>query len=75
MTGGRKWVYFFGEGGADKRLLGGKGFLLGDMTRTGLPVPPGFTITTQACIRFYDKGKKWPSGLESQVDENLKKLE
>ncbi len=71
-----KWVYFFGEGDTkNKALLGGKGANLGEMTKIGLPVPPGFTITTEACIEFYKQGKKWPSGLKEQVEENLKKLE
>jgi pyruvate,orthophosphate dikinase len=76
MSEGKKLVYFFGEGDTkDKKLLGGKGANLGEMTKIGLPVPPGFTITTVTCNKFYDEGKKWPSGLEGQVDENLKKLE
>ncbi len=72
----KKWVYFFGEGDTkDKALLGGKGANLGEMTKIGLPVPPGFTITTEACIEFYKQGKKWAPGLESQIEENIKKLE
>jgi len=72
----KQYVYFFGEGTRDmKKLLGGKGANLSEMTNIGLPVPPGFTITTETCILFNELGKKYPDGLEKQVDENLKKLE
>jgi pyruvate,orthophosphate dikinase len=75
-----KMVYSFGnrkaEGdGAQRELLGGKGAGLAEMTRIGLPVPPGFTITTEACVEFYRQGKRWPKGLEAQVREHLKQLE
>ena len=74
------WVYFFGNGKADgrgnqKELLGGKGAGLAEMTRIGLPVPGGFTITTEACAAYNDRGRKWPTGLEKQVREMLAKLE
>ncbi len=72
----KQYVYFFGEGTKDmKKLLGGKGANLSEMTNIGLPVPPGFTITTETCILFNELGKKYPDGLEKQIDENLKKLE
>ena len=72
----KKYVYFFGEGKKEmKKLLGGKGANLSEMTNIGLPVPYGFTITTEVCNLFYDLGKKYPEGLENQIDENLKKLE
>src|SRR4030043_948919 len=72
----KQYVYFFGEGTRDmKKLLGGKGANLSEMTNIGLPVPPGFTITTETCILFNELGKKYPDGLEEQIDENLKKLE
>lgn len=72
----KKYVYFFNEGNKDmKKLLGGKGANLAEMTRMGLPVPRGFTITTEACIEYTKGGKKFPSGLNEQVNENLKKLE
>ncbi len=76
----RKWVYYFGQGKADgkgdqKTLLGGKGAGLAEMTRIGLPVPGGFTITTEACATYYDRKKQWPVGLEKQIRENLAKLE
>ncbi|MBI4357780.1 MAG: pyruvate, phosphate dikinase [Candidatus Omnitrophica bacterium] len=77
---GKKFVYFFGGGKAEgdagmKGLLGGKGANLAEMTRLGIPVPPGFTITTEACALFYELGKKWPAGLEVEAEKNLKRLE
>ncbi len=72
----KKYVYFFGEGTKDMRnLLGGKGANLSEMTNIGLPVPPGFTITTETCNLFYELGKKWPEGLWEQIESNLSKLE
>ena len=75
-----KWVYFFGNGKAEgkaemKSLLGGKGANLAEMTNLGVPVPPGFTITTQACIQFYGQGKRWPAGLVEQTAAYLARLE
>ncbi len=76
----KKWVYFFGagksEGAGDARdLLGGKGAGLAEMTRIGLPVPAGFTISTETCDFFYKNGKKYPAELKRQVIDNVKKLE
>jgi pyruvate, orthophosphate dikinase len=72
----KKYVYFFGEGKREmKKLLGGKGANLSEMTNIGLPVPPGFTISTEVCNLYYDLGERWPEGLDQQVEENLKKLE
>lgn len=72
----KKYVYFFEEGSSDmKKLLGGKGANLCEMTNIGLPVPPGFIITTEVCNLFYELGEKYPEGLEEQIDRNLKKLE
>lgn len=76
----KKYVYFFGggsaEGNADmKDLLGGKGANLAEMANLGLPVPPGFTITTEACRMFYEKGEKIPEEVMEEVEENLEKLE
>lgn len=72
----KKYVYFFGEGKKEmKKLLGGKGADLSEMTNMGLPVPYGFTITTEVCNLFYDLGKSYPESLEEQIEENLKKLE
>jgi pyruvate,orthophosphate dikinase len=72
----KKWVYLFREGDSSMRdLLGGKGAGVAEMTRTGVPVPPGFTITTEACNTYYDDGQKFPDGLWDQVVEALKDLE
>ena len=75
-----KYVYFFGGGKAEgrgdqKQLLGGKGAGLAEMTNIGLPVPPGFTLTTSACAAYYQRKRKWPAGLEDQVMRNVAKLE
>ncbi|MDQ3818007.1 MAG: pyruvate, phosphate dikinase, partial [Acidobacteriota bacterium] len=71
-----KWVYLFEEGsGDDKELLGGKGAGLAEMTRAGLPVPPGFVVTTEACNAFYANNKQFPEGMWEQVVEGLRKLE
>src|SRR5918912_2425666 len=75
-----KWVYTFGDGKAEgaagmKDLLGGKGANLAEMSNLGLPVPPGFTITTEVCTYFYANGKTYPQDLQDQVAAALKKLE
>src|SRR4051794_31312050 len=71
-----KWVYAFSEGTADMRsLLGGKGAGLAEMTRLGVPVPDGFTITTEACVATSGAGGQWPDGLADEVDEALRALE
>src|SRR5213594_3001743 len=75
-----KYVYFFGAGKAEgsslmRNLLGGKGCELAEMTNLGIPVPPGFTITTQAWSRYNKAGRQWPEGLWEQVLEHLAKLE
>ncbi len=75
-----KYVYFFGGGKADgngrmKELLGGKGANLAEMTRIGLPVPSGFTITTDVCTYFYDHGRKYPKSLDAEIDATIKKME
>src|SRR5271157_5680562 len=75
-----KYVYFFGAGKADgtgemKDLLGGKGAGLAEMTRIGLPVPAGFTITTEACDYFFKHGIKNPKELKGQVSSALARLE
>lgn len=70
-----KMVFFFGERGKEsKYLLGGKGANLGEMTRMGLPVPPGFTISTKVCMNFI-RTKKYPKRLEKEINSNLDKLE
>jgi pyruvate,orthophosphate dikinase len=76
----KKWVYFFGAGKAEgdgtwRDLLGGKGAGLAEMTKIGLPVPAGFTISTEACDYFYKNGKKYPPELRKQVADNIAKLE
>ncbi len=75
-----KWVYFFGAGKAEGKgewrdLLGGKGAGLAEMTRIGLPVPAGFTISTEACDDFYKSGKKFNNEVKKQVADNVAKLE
>ncbi len=71
-----KYVYFFEEGdGSMKELLGGKGAGLAEMTRAGLPVPQGFIITTEACLRFYDAQRNFPDGLDEQVASAMRDLE
>ncbi|HEX8845567.1 MAG TPA: pyruvate, phosphate dikinase [Pyrinomonadaceae bacterium] len=71
-----KWVYLFEEGSGDSReLLGGKGAGLAEMTRAGLPVPPGFIVTTEACNAFYANDKKFPDGMWEQVVEGLRRIE
>ncbi|NTU80138.1 MAG: pyruvate, phosphate dikinase [Chloroflexales bacterium] len=72
----KKWVYLFREGNATQRdLLGGKGAGVAEMTRTGVPVPPGFTITTEACNAYYEFGQQFPEGLWDQALEALKDIE
>ncbi|MFP3089092.1 pyruvate, phosphate dikinase [Treponema sp. TIM-1] len=76
----KKNVYFFGEGKAEgdakmKDVLGGKGANLAEMTSLNIPVPPGFTISTEVCAAYYENKKKYPAGLEEEVLANLKKLE
>ena len=72
----KKFIYMFDEGNKDmKNLLGGKGANLAEMTNIGLPVPPGFTITTEACSEFYNQDKKIWDELKDEICENIKKLE
>ncbi|MBR6771324.1 MAG: pyruvate, phosphate dikinase [Lachnospiraceae bacterium] len=72
----KKWVYLFEEGKADmKNLLGGKGANLAEMTKLGLPIPQGFTVTTEACTDYYDQGKKISDEIQTQIFEALEKLE
>lgn len=75
-----RWVYSFGGGGADgdasmKNLLGGKGANLAEMSSLGLPVPPGFTITTEACVHYYSNEKQYPAELKDQVVAGLATVE
>jgi len=76
----KKYVYFFGDGKADgngkmKDLLGGKGAGLANMTNLKIPVPPGFTITTEACNTYFENGKKHPDGMWEEVVENIGRVE
>ena len=75
-----QFVYFFGDGKAEgdakmKNELGGKGANLAEMTNLGIPVPPGFTISTEVCKLFYENNKNYPEGLKEEVAKNLEKLE
>ena len=72
----RKWVYLFTEGNADMReLLGGKGANLAEMTGLGLPVPQGFTITTEACTQYYEDGREINDEIQAQINEYIVKME
>jgi pyruvate, orthophosphate dikinase len=75
-----QFVYFFGKGKADgsgkmREVLGGKGSGLAEMTNIGIPVPPGFTISTAVCTHFYENGKQYPPSLKDDVAANMKKVE
>ena len=72
-----KYVYFFGGKGTEgnttmKQILGGKGANMAEMCKLGLPVPAGFTITTETCDAFYKLGRKYPPELDGQIDANIK---
>ena len=72
----KKYVYLFKEGNANMReLLGGKGANLAEMTNLGLPIPQGFTITTEACIEYYDNGETISDTVKSQIFSSLRELE
>ena len=80
MATDKKYIYFFGKGKADgtgtmKDLLGGKGAGLAEMTNAGVPVPPGFTITTAVCNLFYEIGNRVPEGLDAEMREYMKRVE
>ena len=69
---GKKYVYLFSEGNASMReLLGGKGANLAEMTSIGLPVPQGFTITTEACTRYYDDGRRIGDDIQAEILEYI----
>jgi len=79
-AGTEKWVYSFAAGASDgnakmKNLLGGKGANLAEMSNLGLPVPPGFTITTELCTHYYDNGETYPDNLDAQVEAALAAIE
>ena len=76
--GEKKYVYFFGGGKAEgstdmKNTLGGKGANLAEMTNLGVPVPPGFTISTEVCDIYYKNNNHYPEGLKEEVEKNLEK--
>ncbi len=76
----KKYVYFFGGGNADgradmKELLGGKGANLAEMTSLGVPVPPGFTLSTKVCERYYENNRQYPPEVKEEVENSLKRLE
>src|SRR5215470_10331666 len=76
----QKNVYFFGSGKAEgdakmKDVLGGKGANLAEMTNLGIPVPPGFTISTNVCAAYYENGRKYSAEVKAEVETTLKKLE
>ncbi len=76
----KKRVYFFGNGKAEgnskmRNLLGGKGANLAEMTNLGIPVPAGFTITTEVCIEYYENNRRYPKGLKEEVEKALRKVE
>ena len=71
----KKFVYLFSEGnGTMRELLGGKGANLAEMTRLGMPVPMGFTITTEACTDYYESGKKISADIEKEIFTYLEKI-
>src|SRR2546428_6338531 len=75
-AGRRRWTMLFEEGDATMRdLLGGKGAGLAEMSRIGLPVPPGFTITTEACLEYYRRSRQFPAGLMDEVRQRMQLLE
>jgi pyruvate,orthophosphate dikinase len=75
-----KYIYAFGGGtaegeGSQKDLLGGKGAGLAEMSRLGIPVPPGFTITTEVCKYYQDHDKSYPDSMEQEIQEHLQRME
>ncbi|MGZ8421936.1 MAG: PEP/pyruvate-binding domain-containing protein, partial [Nitrospira sp.] len=76
----KKYVYYFGDGKAEgtgnmKELLGGKGAGLAEMTNLKVSVPPGFTISTEACVEYYKRGKAYPPGMMDEALQALKRVE
>ena len=72
----KKYVYMFSEADASmKNLLGGKGANLAEMTKLGLPIPQGFTVSTEACINYYDNGEKISDEIKEQIEDALVKVE
>ena len=76
MAKQHKYVYLFKEAhGLGKELLGGKGAGLAEMTYIGVPIPQGFTISTEACTLYYQSGKKMPESLIKEIDKGIKEVE
>ena len=80
MVKAKKYVYHFSKSKTDgngsmKALLGGKGANLAEMSSIGVPVPAGFTITTEVCTYYYDNGKKYPKTLDAEIEANITKVE
>ena len=72
----KKFVYLFSEGDASMReLLGGKGANLAEMTKLGMPVPQGFTISTEACTQYYEDGRQINADIQAEIMENIAKME
>lgn len=72
----KKYVYHFDEAdGLGKELLGGKGANLAEMTHIGLPVPQGFTVTTEACTKYYEDGRRINESIQQEIMDNIVKLE
>ena len=73
---GKKYVYMFSEGNKDMReLLGGKGANLAEMTKAGMPVPQGFTVSTEACTQYYNDGRQINDDIQQQIYDGLAKME
>ena len=73
---GKKYVYMFSEGNRDMReLLGGKGANLAEMTKAGMPVPQGFTVSTEACTQYYNDGRQINDDIQQQIYDGLDKME
>ena len=72
----KKYVYLFSEGnGSMRELLGGKGANLAEMTKLGMPVPQGFTVSTEACTQYYEDGKRINDEIQAEIMENITKME
>ena len=73
---GKKYVYMFSEGNKDMReLLGGKGANLAEMTKAGMPVPQGFTVSTEACTQYYNDGRQINDDIQQQIYDGLARME
>ena len=80
ITGFKGNIYFFGEGSCEgnpehKHVLGGKGSSLASMSKAGLPIPPGFTLSIACCKYYHENNEKWPEGLEEELKKYMSRLE